>query len=312
MDFRPITQVGARKVVTGASDRQITPILTSRDPAQRSGVDLAVDNGLSSDWDLASWGSPAGWSITGPAYHTPGTAAALTQNIVTTPGSAYVVYVPANAIVAGTFLIRANSVVIARYDPLAGAAVGAFQAAGATSTITIEPTSEMDGGVSYVRVDQVLQSDNQAAATVQASTPGLGSMWLWAPGETSVALGLYALAEFAYFAGASDRNTAIGESALASMRWGAQNTAVGYSANGTVISANKTTAIGANTQAAHENSVAVGAETETDRVDTVAIGDRDIEIQGAGRGIYMRSPNNTTYLVTVNDDGELAVTPDGF
>lgn len=312
MDFRPLTIVGARRVLTAAADRQVTPIFTSGDPAQRSGIDLAVDNGLSGAWNLASWNSPDGWTIVGPARHAPGSTAALSQGVPTSSGASYVVYVPAQNIVAGHFEIRANAVTIARYDPAALLAVGAFQAAGSSTAVEIVPSVDFEGDITYVRIDQIVPSANQAMAQVQATTPGLGSTWLWTPGEGNLGIGQFTLGQVAFLAAFSDRNTAISDGALASLRWGMLNSAFGYLANGEAINVSRTTAVGALTKAAHENSVALGVGAETQRENSVAVGDRDIDIQGPGRGLFLRSPNNTTYVVTVNDDGELAVTPDGF
>jgi hypothetical protein len=309
MDFRPITIVGARRVLTTSTDRQVAPILTSGDPAQRSGVDLAVDNGFSAAWDLASWNSPVGWTNVGAARHSPGDTAALSQSVPTAGGSSYVVYVPAQNVIAGYFEIRANGVIIARYDPATFLGVGAFQAAGSSTNVEIVPSVDFDGDITYVRIDAIVPSANQAMTQVQATTPGLGTTWFWVPGEGNLGIGQYTLSQFAYFSGFSDRNTAISDGALASLRWGTLNCAFGFAANGEAINVSRTTALGALSKADHANTVALGVETETAREDSIAVGDRDIEIQGAGRGVILRSPNNTLYRLTVDNAGALLVTP---
>jgi hypothetical protein len=309
MDFRPLTAVGVRRMLTTSTDRQVAQIFTSGDPAQRSGIDIAVDNGLSGAWNLASWNSPAGWTIVGSAHHSPGSTAALSQSIPTSGGASYVVYVPAQNVVAGSFEVRENAVTIARYDPTTFVAVGAFQAAGSAATVDVVPSVDFEGDITYVRIDAVAPSANQAMTQVQATSPGLGSAWFWAPGEGCLGIGQYTLGQFAFLAGFSDRNAAVSDGALASLRWGTLNSAFGFGANGEAISVSRATALGALSKATHANAVALGVETETARADSLAVGDRDIEIQGVGRGVILRSPDNTLYRVTVSNAGALVVTP---
>lgn len=73
--------------------------------------------------------------------------------------------------------------------------------------------------------------------------------------------------------------------------------------------ADNTTAVGKSANASHLNAVAVGADTTTSRAESVAVGSRDIEIQGNGKGVILRSPNGTLYKLTVTDAGAVAVTP---
>lgn len=66
-------------------------------------------------------------------------------------------------------------------------------------------------------------------------------------------------------------------------------------------------AVGNNAQANHTGAVALGRDVVTARVDSVAVGPRDIELQGNGKGVIMRSPNGTLYRLTVSDAGAVSV-----
>ena len=66
-------------------------------------------------------------------------------------------------------------------------------------------------------------------------------------------------------------------------------------------------AVGNNAQANHTGSVALGRDVVTARADSVAVGPRDIELQGNGKGVIMRSPNGTLYRLTVSDAGAVSV-----
>ena len=68
-------------------------------------------------------------------------------------------------------------------------------------------------------------------------------------------------------------------------------------------------AIGNNAQANHTGAVALGRDVVTARADSVAVGPRDIEIQGNGKGVIMRSPNGTIYRLSVSDAGAISITP---
>ena len=92
---------------------------------------------------------------------------------------------------------------------------------------------------------------------------------------------------------------AVGQGAQANYSGG---TAVGRSA---VAANSNAVAVGHNTYAG-QNSVALGTGTGSDP-NTVAIGDRDLHIQGNGKGVQLRQPNGTTCMVTVNDSNQLVV-----
>ena len=79
------------------------------------------------------------------------------------------------------------------------------------------------------------------------------------------------------------------------------------------------TAVGQNAQGANSNSVALGhgayaslngvalgVGTAADP-NTVAIGNRDLDIQGNGKGVQLRQPDGTTRMVTVNNSNQLVV-----
>ena len=73
--------------------------------------------------------------------------------------------------------------------------------------------------------------------------------------------------------------------------------------------ADRAVVIGARAKATHAMSVAVGGYSETARANSVACGNRDVELQGNGRGLITRSPNGTLYKISVADGGTLIVAP---
>lgn len=114
---------------------------------------------------------------------------------------------------------------------------------------------------------------------------------------------------------AGNDSVAVGEKANAA---GLMTTAAGYLATATgssscalarqaTASGQDSVAVGREASATHTRSVALGAYTTSERINTVAVGDRDIELQGQGRGIILRSPNGTLYKLTVSDAGAVEV-----
>ena len=67
------------------------------------------------------------------------------------------------------------------------------------------------------------------------------------------------------------------------------------------------TTLGASSSAGHSGSVALGASVTTTATNQVAIGNRDLELQGNGRGVFLRSANGTRHKITVSDAGALVV-----
>jgi hypothetical protein len=66
-------------------------------------------------------------------------------------------------------------------------------------------------------------------------------------------------------------------------------------------------ALGHTALAQGNGSVAIGKGTEVTRADTVGFGERDLEIKGAGKGVYLQSPDGTEYYLTVADGGTVSV-----
>ena len=80
---------------------------------------------------------------------------------------------------------------------------------------------------------------------------------------------------------------------------------LGYRA---IADGNGATAIGANSSAIHAGSVAIGDGTTTTATGQVAVGDRDVEVQGATKGVVLRSPDGSRWRITVSNTGVLATT----
>lgn len=121
-------------------------------------------------------------------------------------------------------------------------------------------------------------------------------------GDDLIAIGRYTYAE------TDDANThgaiAIGNDAYA---YGGA-TVVGTGAR--CASPNeKGVAVGHQAEVFAPNAVALGADTEATQANTVAVGDRDIELQGNGRGIILRSPNGSLFKLTVDNNGDLTTDP---
>lgn len=83
------------------------------------------------------------------------------------------------------------------------------------------------------------------------------------------------------------------------------NTALGGAATAT---GGQATAIGRNSKAIGYGSVALGDGTEVSKVNTVGIGERDLELAKIGGKIYLKSPNGTSYAISVGDDGVVIAT----
>ncbi len=138
-------------------------------------------------------------------------------------------------------------------------------------------------------------------------------------GEDSLQIGVGAAAEGVHTTAlgqgaqaAGDQATALGEQALAagsgSFAAGSQalasqsgSVAVGQSS---VSQGSQSTAIGAGAQASYDQSTAVGAGAQTDRPHQVVLGTADDQVDIPGRAV-LRSPNGTSFLLAVTDDGAL-------
>jgi len=162
--------------------------------------------------------------------------------------------------------------------------------------------------VAGLGTDAVAVGNKSQAAATADSPQGTGV------GAESKANGAGAVA-FGYRADAIlSGSTAVGGQSVSS----SNAVAVGREANaglngvalGRLAKTNTTNggiAIGNNAQANHTGAVALGRDVVTARADSVAVGPRDIEIQGNGKGVIMRSPNGTTYRLTVSDAGAVIV-----
>lgn len=85
---------------------------------------------------------------------------------------------------------------------------------------------------------------------------------------------------------------------------GIGSTGVGFGAS---ISSDYGSALGNGATVDHIESVALGHSTATSEDNSVAVGDRNLDIQGNGRGLIMRSPDGTVHDVTVDNAGTLQV-----
>lgn len=114
-----------------------------------------------------------------------------------------------------------------------------------------------------------------------------------ATGNDSVAFGKLATAS-----GVS--STAVGKGASApefgSSAWG----------NGASATVSYAMAFGYNATAAHNSSIAFGNGVTTQRNFSVCFGDRDIETTKNGGRVIIKSPNGTSYAITVNDAGTIS------
>ncbi len=84
------------------------------------------------------------------------------------------------------------------------------------------------------------------------------------------------------------------------------NIAIGYNTRG---NSSYTVALGYAAVAGFAQSVALGANVTARLANTVAIGDRDLDVLGNGRGVYLLSPNGTRYKITVTDAGVVTSAP---
>lgn len=125
-------------------------------------------------------------------------------------------------------------------------------------------------------------------------------------GEKNETAGQVAVGYLAGYGNKGTNNTAVGSSA-GNGNTGNNQVALGSFA-GADNTAPNTTSIGAHSGAKHARSVALGTSTQTTKEDQVAIGPRNLEIQGNGLGVFLRSPDGTRYRLTVANGGALSVT----
>ena len=315
--FRPATIAQGRILQAPADDVFAGAVVGNGDPATL-GDDLVVAGGFTSDWDLSFWNSPAGWSVGIFADHAPGSTDRLDQLVDVVEATIYVAEMQVQQVNAGTISLIVDGEPMVEATSF-GSFLAVVQAQGAQMSVQVAPSNDFDGTVQAVKVRARVDSGSSERFVIRAETAG--QMAMWCAGGANIGFGQYSLNNLVYVAGLSDSNLAIGDSALASLVIGFGNTCSGFESNAGTYQLNYTTtfgfqagalkngtsAFGAQAAARHERSTAIGNLTLTDRPDSTAIGDRDLDIQGLGRGIFLKSPNGTGYRITVSDTGELSI-----
>ena len=167
---------------------------------------------------------------------------------------------------------------------------GAYYRNRANHTGTQSADTLTDGSTNRVLTTAEKTNLGLITSTVQ-NRVGIGSS-VALNGDRSVILGNNTLA-------AGPESVTIGHEATTTTA----GTAVGRSANAGI----QGVALGESAVATHQLSVALGRGATTTADSTVAIGDRDLHIQGNGKGVQLRQPNGTTCMVTVNDSNQLVV-----
>lgn len=76
-------------------------------------------------------------------------------------------------------------------------------------------------------------------------------------------------------------------------------------AGATTTGSSNAIALGHGASATGHQSVAIGSGTTVTASSRVSVGNRDLESTKTGGGIYLKSPNDTVYKITVDDDGNL-------
>lgn len=98
---------------------------------------------------------------------------------------------------------------------------------------------------------------------------------------------------------AGDQGSAYGRGSIST---GTRSVAVGLNASAT---GTDVTVLGRGGAGTHARSVTLGSTTVSERIDCVHVGDRDIELQGSGRGIRLRSATGVKWRLVVDDAGVL-------
>ena len=80
---------------------------------------------------------------------------------------------------------------------------------------------------------------------------------------------------------------------------------IGYRALG---DGTKATAVGTQANCGHSGSVALGSDTATTSTAQVAIGARDLEVQDAGKGVVLKSPDGSRWRIKIDNAGVISGT----
>lgn len=211
------------------------------------GSDL-VTNGTF-DTDLSGWtDSGSNWSWTaGVAYHAPGAADTLSQNITVTSGSTYLVEITLSARTAGSVQLNLGSVPLTDFGTTISLSTPATYrrtlVAGASGSVSLSliPTSAFDGSVDSIKVRNVTLGSVTATLILQNSDGSTGfqmrsggaTQWntfIGTDAGRSVSIGY--------------NNSALGANALRAVTTALNNTAIGYNALNVCTIGSLNTAVG--------------------------------------------------------------------
>jgi len=205
-----------------------------------------ITNGGFDTGDFTGWTAGANWSVvSNAAYHTPGSTAALSQNISVTNGAYY--YITITKTGTGTFTVTLGSDTVTWWAFGSGVTnVYGVRYSGSTGTaaFTITPASAFDGTVDSISVKRVTTAMTPMAIQRAASGAAIGDVRLY---DNSIGYGVNTLtygqavshaSTFAFGHSTmenvlmSDRVVALGVNVmrrLAGARW---SVGIGYSAFG--------------------------------------------------------------------------------
>lgn len=159
---------------------------------------------------------------------------------------------------------------------------------------------QASSGFSSVSVGRLTVSSNYSVSLGHGAKTGVNSI---AVGYSSEALQQYSVAIGDAAKALSSSDVVIGRAAK-TIAGSAPQTVLGTSAESNAAGG---VAIGnlAKVNAGHAYSVAIGSNSETQRTSSLSVGNRDIESTKNGGRLILKSPNGTTYAISVSDTGEL-------
>jgi hypothetical protein len=202
-----------------------------------------------------------------------------------------------------------NDIVAVGYQSLFSNTTGARNTANGKSSLFSNTTGQSNTAVGYESLFSNTTGKNNSAI-------GSGALYNNTTGEDNTAIGLNALSGNT----TGNNNTAVGTAALSDNIEGASNIAIGKQAGQSTSSFASNAApgssifIGSGTRAKNANDtnqIVIGVSAFGNGSNTATIGSTALtalHVGGNGAGLVLKSPNGTSYKITVDNSGNLVTT----